>query len=162
MSLCLVSVEMMVTELHDPGDLDFAEIDIILAQAKLRLQRDRCRDRKLRRHMNLSDIPENFAHVPPCTFSECSSLASTRSVSLDTSQPDFASRDVRSKRRPPKPHQKFQILSLIAPMKWLRGYMGCVMAGAQDAYCDAEGSAESRNVMTKAEYIFPPPQYSSR
>jgi hypothetical protein len=100
----------MATKVHDQDDdQDFAEVDVILAQAKLELHRDR----KLRRNMNLSDIPENFAHVPSCP--------STRPASLDTSQPDCASRA--------KSNQKLQhVLGLVAPIKWLRAYMGCLMA----------------------------------
>ncbi|KAG0558407.1 hypothetical protein KC19_10G026100 [Ceratodon purpureus] len=127
----------MATKVHDQDDQDFAEIDIILAQAKLELHRDRCRDRKMRRNMNLSDIPENFAHVPASPTSEPPTRYNTRPVSLDTSQPDFASRRDGgvSSTRQQKTNQKLHILGLMAPMKWLRGYMGCLMA-AHDGNCD--------------------------
>lgn len=125
---------MAMAKVHDQNDdQDFAEVDVILAQAKVELHRDRCRDRKLRRNMNLSDIPENFAHVPSCPFSQ----PNARPVSFDASEPDFASRD-RSRRcisrengvaaRHKVGNPKLHILGMMAPIKWLRGYMGCIMA----------------------------------
>ena len=112
----------MATKVHDQDDQEFAEIDIILAQAKLELRRDR----KLRRNMNLSDIPENFAHVP--AYPESSTTRCTaRAVSLDTPQSDFASRRADPSRHHKSVH-KLHFLGLMAPMKWLRGYMSCLMA----------------------------------
>lgn len=107
----------MATKVHDDDEQDFAEVDIILAQAKREL-------RKQRRHMNLSDIPENFAHVPPSDLEPYStSIHRVRPVSLDTSQPDFASLAGHHNH-----HPKLPILGIMAPMKWLRGYISCLVS----------------------------------
>nr|PNR44881.1 hypothetical protein PHYPA_014651 [Physcomitrium patens] len=152
----------MATKVHDQDDQDFAEIDIILAQAKLELRKDRCRDRKLRHKLNLSDIPENFAHVPSFMCRDTSTCCNALSVSLEASPPNPEYRDARSRGRLHKPRHKFSILSLIVSMKWLRELMGCVTAGAQDANCNSRQTVKSGTIMTGPEGVLSPPQHSSR
>lgn len=56
----------MSTKVHDDDgdDETYDEVDVILENAKAGLQLKRSLERKSRRNINLSDIPENFAHVP--------------------------------------------------------------------------------------------------
>ncbi|XP_073386063.1 uncharacterized protein [Physcomitrium patens] len=136
----------MATKVHDQGDdQDFSEIDTILAQAKLGLRRDRCREHRLRRNTNLSDIPENSTHEP-------SNETTAFAASQDTSQPEITTRDGHKRL-----HQRLQILSFIAPMKWLRAYMGCMMAVHDDNYDVARVMKRTR-MMGELQY----PAHSSR
>ncbi|XP_024374781.1 uncharacterized protein [Physcomitrium patens] len=134
----------MTAKVHDQDmDQDFAEIDMILEQAQLELHKDRCRNRKLRRNMNLSVIPENFAHVP-------SNEATLPPASLDVLQPDFGIREGHK-----RPNHRLQVLSCIAPMRWLRAYMSCVMA-AHDGNYDVRRAVKGCSMMSGPDFAFSP------
>lgn len=126
----------MSTKVHD-DDETFDEVDVILENAKAGLQMKRSLERKIRRNINLSDIPENFAHVP----------ASSKKSEFDSS------RSPRVETPPPQPvqvggtdrvHYKGQQRSLVqATLRWFKNRaMACV--SAMDGTCDMCG----RSVVT--------------
>lgn len=75
----------MSTRVYDKEDENYDEVDIILASAKLGAPRKRYRDTKSRHTFNLSDIPENFAHVPSSKQSSSAVNAHTSSSSSSSS-----------------------------------------------------------------------------
>lgn len=76
----------MSTRVYDKDDENYDEVDIILASAKLGAPRKRYRDTKSRHTFNLSDIPENFAHVPSSKQSSSAINPHTSSSSPPTCQ----------------------------------------------------------------------------
>jgi hypothetical protein len=80
-SWCVSVSIAMSTRVYDKEDESYDEVDIILASAKLGAPRKRYRDTKSRHTFNLSDIPENFAHVPSSKQSSSAVNAHTSSSS---------------------------------------------------------------------------------
>ncbi|KAG0628757.1 hypothetical protein M758_1G050800 [Ceratodon purpureus] len=127
----------MSTKVHDDDDETFDEVDVILENAKAGLQMKRSLERKTRRNINLSDIPENFAHVP---------ASSRRSHELNTSRSPTGAR-TPSPQVPVggnRARYKAQRRSIVqATLRWFRDrYMRCV--SAVDSKCDMCGC----NVLT--------------
>ena len=140
----------MSTKVHDNAeDEAFDEIDFVLASAKAGMHRARCISRKSRRNINLSDIPENFAHVPAPPSSRPATEYSTSAcfvvpadhitTTLSSSSPlqkqqqqQEEEDDVHFAIRAPgvqfKRSQQKQLLGLMAAMRWLRDryLLGCM------------------------------------
>lgn len=122
----------MSTKVHDEDDETFDEVDVILENAKAGLQMKRSLERKTRRNINLSDIPENFAHVPASSrrSHELNSSRSPTRVKTPSPQVPVGGNKAR---------YKAQRRSLVlATLRWFRDrYMGCVRA--VDSKCDMCG-----------------------
>ena len=141
----------MSTKVHDNAeDEAFDEIDFVLASAKAGMHRARCISRKSRRNINLSDIPENFAHVPAPPSARPATEYSTAAcfvvpadqitTTLSSSSPSQKQQqqqqeeedDVHFAIRAPgvqlKRSQQKQLLGLMAAMRWLRDryLLGCM------------------------------------
>lgn len=121
----------MSTKVHDEDDETFDEVDVILENAKAGLQMKRSLERKSRRNINLSDIPENFAHVPASSKPR-SELHSSRSPTrVKTPSPQVQAGN--------RARYKSQQRSFVqATFRWFRNrYIGCV--SAVDGTCDMCG-----------------------
>ena len=158
----------MSTKVHDNAeDEAFDEIDFVLASAKAGMHRARCISRKSRRNINLSDIPENFAHVPappssrPATefsTSACfvvpaadhitttlSSSSSSSPSQKQQQQEEEEEDDVHFAIRAPgvqlKRSQQKQLLGLMAAMRWLRDryLLGCMQPTGFGETCENLG-----------------------
>lgn len=134
----------MSTKVHDNAeDEAFDEIDFVLASAKAGMHRARCISRKSRRNINLSDIPENFAHVPAPPSSRPASEYSTSTnfvvpadhnttTSSSSPQQQEEEEDDEFATRAPgvqfKRSQQRQLMGLVAAMRWLRDryLLGCL------------------------------------
>lgn len=144
-----IHTSKMSTKVHDNAeDEAFDEIDFVLASAKAGMHRARCISRKSRRNINLSDIPENFAHVPAppssrpateystsaCFVVPADHITTTLSSSspLQKQQQQEEEDDVHFAIRAPgvqlKRSQQKQLLGLMAAMRWLRDryLLGCM------------------------------------
>lgn len=130
----------MSTKVHDGDDETFDEVDKILETAKAGLQAKRSLERKSRRNINLSDIPENYTHVPASSKKSDHLNPSRSPIRVETPPPP----------QPPPPklqqpveasreHFKAQQRSLVhTALRWFRNrYMGCV--SAVDGKCEMHG-----------------------
>jgi predicted metal-binding protein len=128
----------MSTKVHDEDDETFDEVDVILENAKAGLQMKRSLERKTRRNINLSDIPENFAHVPASSRRSQELIPSRSPTQAKTPSPQVQVGGNRAR-------YKAQQGSLLqSTLRWFRDrYMGCV--SAMDGTCDMCGTC---NVVT--------------
>ena len=111
----------MSTKVHDEDDETFDEVDAILENAKAGLQMKRSLERKTRRNINLSDIPENFAHVPASSRRSRELNSSGSPTRAKTPSPQVQAGGNRAR-------YKAQQRSLVqATLRWFRNrYIGCV------------------------------------
>lgn len=129
-----VVLQEMSTKVHDDDDDEtFDEVDVILENAKAGLQMKRTLERKTRRNINLSDIPENFAHVPASANKIIIKSEHSRSppqYSEPVLQAGGSSTRVQSTKR-----------SLLqATLRWFRdSFMVCASAVEHGTSCDMCG-----------------------
>lgn len=126
----------MSTKVHD-DDETFDEVDVILENAKAGLQMKRSLERKSRRNINLSDIPENFAHVPASSKKSSELNGPSRSPRVETPPPQ----PLQVGRVHYKAQQKFHAVQ--ATLRWFRDRL-MICVSAVDGHCDMCG----RSVVT--------------
>lgn len=119
----------MSTKVHDEDDDIFDQVDAILENARAGLHAKRSLERKSRRNINLSDIPENFAHVPASSRNIDHINTPSSSTAIETPPPRLQ-QPVAGNRTRYKARQR----SLVqATLRWFRDRHRSCISGADRA-----------------------------